>query len=199
MEKTEKIEPLPPRTLLALALCFEGGLGLAAWLLGRIVGPSALSTLRWDAGDALWGIAAALPMLAGFAVCVHWPVGPLRRIRQASDELIRPLFAGCSVVDLALISLAAGWGEELLFRGFLQGALEERFGWLMALLAASVVFGLLHFITPTYAVYATLMGVYLGGVWLWSGNLLVVVVAHAFYDWVALVFLVKTRRSSSGR
>jgi membrane protease YdiL (CAAX protease family) len=52
-----------------------------------------------------------------------------------------------------------------------------------------VLFGLLHPITPTYAVLAALMGAYLGGVWLASGNLLVPIVAHALYDFIALAYL----------
>lgn len=199
MEYSEKDGLLPPRALVPLALAFEGSLGLAGWLLGKLLGVPALGSLRWDPGDVLIGLAATLPMLVGFVLCVRWPVGPLRRIKQISDEFIRPLFGGCSVAELALISVAAGWGEELLFRGFLQAALEDQFGWLLGLLGASVVFGLLHFITPTYALYAALMGVYLGGLWLASGNLLAVIVTHAFYDWVALVFLVKTRGSANRR
>jgi membrane protease YdiL (CAAX protease family) len=56
---------------------------------------------------------------------------------------------------------------------------------------ASLVFGLLHALTATYAVLATFMGVYLGAVWLGTGNLLVVVLAHALYDFAALVYLTR--------
>src|SRR5207245_8803898 len=100
-------EPVPPRSLLALALLFEGGLALVAWLVGRVFGVAPAAGLRWDAADALAGIAATLPMLAGFVACVCWPVGPLAHIKQVSDEFIRPLFAGCSLGELALISAAA--------------------------------------------------------------------------------------------
>ena len=48
-----------------------------------------------------------------------------------------------------------------------------------------------NLITPTYGVLAALIGVYLGWVWLASGNLLAPVVAHALYDFVALVVLVR--------
>lgn len=192
-------EPISPRRLVPLALLFEGGLALAAWLLGRVFDAPPASSLRWNAEEAWAGVAATLPMLAAFVAVICWPVGPLARIKQVSDELIRPLFARCSVAELALVSAAAGFGEELLFRGLLQTVLEDRFGWVAGLCLASVVFGLLHFITASYAVYAALMGGYLGGVWLFSGNLLVVMVAHALYDFLALVYLVRRRPATTPR
>src|SRR5438067_407519 len=110
--------PLPPRLLMPLALLFEGGLGVMAWLLGLVFGPPALKDFQWDVRDALTGVAATVPMLAAFLACVRWPVGPLARIKQISVDFIAPLFAGCTLGELALISTAAGLGEELLFRGF---------------------------------------------------------------------------------
>lgn len=191
-----RLEPLPPRSMLALALVFEGALGLVAWLLGKLLGQKPWADLHWDQNDALLGVAATLPMLALFVATVRWPVGPLTQIKEVSEQFIRPLFARCSILDLALISAAAGLGEELLFRGFLQASLEDRFGRLAGVGVASTVFGLLHFITPTYALYAGLVGSYLGLAWLWSGNLLVVIVAHALYDFLALVYLVRGKPGS---
>ena len=183
--------PLPPRFLVPLALLFEGGLALLAWLLGWALNGTPSVGLRWDAADALFGLAATLPMLAGLGASIRWPLGPLAQIKEVSDDFIRPLFAACSVADLALISLVAGVGEELLLRGFLQALIQEHAGWVAGWFAASVVFGLLHFITPAYGAYAGLMGLYLGGVWLGSGNLLVAVIAHALYDFLALVYVVR--------
>jgi membrane protease YdiL (CAAX protease family) len=45
-----------------------------------------------------------------------------------------------------------------------------------------------------YLVLAGLIGLYLGGIWLATGNLLVPIIAHAMYDFVALVYFVKTRK-----
>jgi uncharacterized protein len=181
------------RLVLLLGIGVEGGLAGLAWLLGWILDQPAAATLHWRPWDAVLGIGVSLPMLAGFFLCVRWPVGPLARIKEISDELVRPFFAACTLLDLALISLAAGLGEELLFRGVLQAALARWLGLVPGMLLASVVFGLLHWITPTYALLATLLGVYLGCTWLAGDNLLVVVVAHAFYDFVALTYLVRRR------
>jgi membrane protease YdiL (CAAX protease family) len=69
-----------------------------------------------------------------------------------------------------------------------------RWGWS----AASVLFGLLHPITPGYIVLATLLGAYLGAIWIYNGNLLSVMVAHAVYDFVALWYLLRREPGAAG-
>jgi membrane protease YdiL (CAAX protease family) len=184
-------EALPSKRLVQFGVLFEGGLGVAAWLLGWLLKQPPLKDFRWDAGAAALGVAASLPMLLLFLLCIRWPVGPLARIRRITDEVIRPLFASCTLFELALLSLMAGVGEEMLFRGFLQRAFMQWWGVWAGVAVASVLFGLVHCITPTYAVLATLIGVYLGAWWLATGNLLVVIVAHGLYDFVALVYLLR--------
>jgi membrane protease YdiL (CAAX protease family) len=173
------------------ASLFEGGLAVLAWALGWLLDQAPWQGLRWDWRDSLLGLAASLPLMLLFWLCLRWQIPPLIRIRKVVDELIRPLFADCTVAELAVLSLLAGFGEELLFRGVLQEAMSGWCGPWLALAAVSLVFGLVHAITPTYAVLATLMGVFLGGLWLASGNLLVPIVAHAVYDFAALVDIVK--------
>lgn len=174
-----------------LAIVFESALGVVAWLLGWALSQPALEKLRWSAGDAAFGTVATVPMLMAFFACLRWPVGPLRRIKQLSEEIIKPLFASRSIAELALVSLAAGLGEEMLFRGFLQACLVQWLPLWPAILSASIIFGLLHLITPTYAVLATLIGLYLGWLFVATDNLLAVVVAHALYDFLALVYLIR--------
>ncbi len=187
-------EPLPPGMLVGMALAFEGGLGVLAWILSIFFGSPPLSDFRWDARDGVVGTVATIPMLAVFMCCLHCPVGPLVRIKQITEEVIGQLFGRCSITQLALISAVAGIGEEMLFRGFLQAALGLRYGEWLGLGIASLLFGMMHLITPTYAVLATILGAYLGGLWLWSGNLLAPIIAHALYDFIALAYLTHMRR-----
>src|SRR5262249_36018450 len=141
--------------------------------------------------DALYGLLATLPLLVLFLVLTRWPVGPLRRIKQFSDEVIRPLLAPCSLVDLVGISVLAGLGEEMVFRGVLQGAFSRWFNPWLGIVLASLLFGLLHAITVTYAVLAALMGAYLGWLFQTTNNLLVVVLVHALYDLLVLLYLLR--------
>jgi membrane protease YdiL (CAAX protease family) len=177
--------------VVGLAITVEGGLIAAAWLLGWLLDVSALGRFEFEWEGAAWGLLAAVPMLVGFFAAVRYPVGPLRSIKRFTDETIRPLMTTCSIIDLLGISVLAGVGEELLFRGVLQ----ETFGGWMGVWAgvalAAVLFGLLHAVTPSYAVLAAVMGVYLGLVFHFTDNLLAAVVAHAVYDFVALIWVTR--------
>ena len=116
--------------------------------------------------------------------------------------MLVPLFRECRLLDLAVISALAGLGEEMLFRGVVQQAVAdwvdgERGIW-VGLALAALLFGLVHMITPTYAVLAGLIGLYLGWIWIATDrNLLVPIVTHAAYDFLALVYLVKVRKWES--
>ncbi len=195
-EESPEEEP-DPGTLRILAVLFEGGLAPLAILLGWLLGQPALSGFAWQARDAALGALATLPMLGLFLIGQTWPVGPFRGIKQFFDEQARPILAGCTWPDLALISLAAGVGEEMLFRGVIQGLLGRWLGPRVGWGAASLLFGLLHPITPGYVVLATVMGAYLGGLWWFSGNLLTVMVAHALYDFIALVLVLRQKPESA--
>lgn len=178
-------------SLLALAVAVEGGLIVLAWLPGWLLGVPIWETIDWSLSGVALGLAASVPMMLMFGVCLAWPVGPLLRIKEFGEKVIYPLFAPLSLAELALICVLAGFGEELFFRAFLQGGLEHWVETWAALLIASLVFGLVHAITPTYALLAAVIGAYLGACWLWTGNLLAPVVAHGFYDFVALVYLLR--------
>jgi membrane protease YdiL (CAAX protease family) len=180
------------RRAVLLGVVFEGGIVVLACLFGWLLGRSPLGEhFAWDPLDAGWGVAATLPMLLAFLVVNHVPLAPLTRIRQFFDEVLRPLFRHCSLLELGLISLLAGLGEEMLFRAVIQGTLADWLGPWWGLLLASLVFALLHAITATYVVLAFLLGLYLGYVWLANGNLLVVIIAHTLYDFCVLVYLLR--------
>ncbi len=185
----------PPsrRFAVLLAVAFEGGLLVLALGLGWLVKEPPLAQLvgRW--GDLGLGLAASLPLVLGLGLCVRWPIGPLGKIKQFSEEVIVPIFRGCTVADLALISLLAGLGEEFLFRGVIQGSLDRRFGVGIGLAIASVLFGLVHLVTWTYAVLAGLIGLYFGLLVYFTDNLLTAIVPHALYDFIALVYLTRRR------
>jgi uncharacterized protein len=184
------------------AAVFEGGLAIVAIGLGWLLGQPPLRTFCFDARDAALGIAATLPPLALFWLCLKVPLPSLKTITRILDETLVPMFRECGLVELAIISMLAGLGEEMLFRGVIQAAVAEQIGgprgvWL-GLAAAAILFGMLHAITPTYALLAGLIGLYLGWLWLLCGNLLAPITTHAVYDLVVLVYLVRWRTGCSG-
>lgn len=184
------------RSLLVYALLFEGGMGILAFGIAWLIGYPIWQELEGTAEAILWGFAASVPMFILFAACLRWPVGPIASIKRFSDEVIAPLFKPCTVLDLALISIVAGFGEELFFRGLLQTHFEKWWGPPLGLAAASVVFGLMHPLTASYAVLAAIIGLYLGWTYQVTENLLVPTIAHGFYDFIALIVL--SRREPDG-
>ena len=179
------------RRALAMGVLFEGGLGVLACALGWLLDVRPWAQFLWSARDAGLGAAAAVPLAVLFFAALHSRLQPLVRIRRFLDEVFRPLFVRCTLAELALLSALAGLGEEMLFRGLLQTSASRALGTTAGLVVASVAFGLAHSITPTYAVVAGVIGGYLGWLWLATGNLLVPVVAHGLYDFVALVYLLR--------
>ena len=98
---------------------------------------------------------------------------------------------------LGLLALGAGVGEETLFRAVGQARLvddlagvAQPWGTALGITATSVVFGLLHALTPTYFVLATVAGVLFGLEYLTAG-LPAAAFTHFAYDWVALVFIIR--------
>jgi membrane protease YdiL (CAAX protease family) len=73
----------------------------------------------------------------------------------------------------------------------LQDAFTGWFNVWVGVLLTSLLFGALHSITLTYAVLAAVMGAYLSFVWMYTENLLVVVIAHALYDFLVLMWLLR--------
>lgn len=179
------------RKAFVAAVLFESSLAGVALVLGSVTEVAVFATFALDLADAGVGVLATLPPIAFLLVFVRTELAPLRRIREALDEVFVPVFRCCSWDELLALALVAGVGEELLFRGWMQSWLTPTVGPPVALVVTSIAFGLVHAVTPAYAVLATGIGLYLGGLQLLTGNLLAPVVVHALYDFVAFLVLIR--------
>lgn len=203
-ESQEQEGDFPSRSL--IWVCgFELALGLIAILVGssaefhprKYLPPIEWPTLAQSTG---LGVALALPMLLIPFAFQFFPESATQRMDLIRKQVLIPTFRKFGVAELATIALCAGVGEELLFRGMIQAYLagsqweQQPFsnsGWL-AIGVASLAFGVVHFISPLYFLFATLAGVYLGIVFAWTGDLGVVIMAHAVYDFLILVIMLRT-------
>lgn len=183
--------PFTPVPFKVAMLC-EGALGVIALAVGWFLARPPLEQIDWTAEAVGLGLLAAVPLVAGLLVMIRYPLGSLKALEDVVEQLVLPLFRDCTLGQLLLISLLAGFGEELLFRGVIQAGVHTYSGspWL-ALVIASLLFGLAHPLTVTYVVLAGLIGAYLGWLALATENLLVPIVTHAAYDFVALVYLLR--------
>lgn len=166
-----------------------------------------LRQLRWrDVGFRLyrdWPTTLAIGVAAGIAMellelfCTQ-PL--LVRITGQMPDLSAFSRVAGNVRWLAT-SLALTWtlfafGEELVFRGYLMDRIAGLLGrtargWAVALLTASLVFGLSHFQQGITGVSENVVdGLILGAIYLkLGGNLAVPIVAHGVTDTVDLVLL----------
>lgn len=184
----------PGLRILEITVALEGGLLLISLGLARLSAVSLGTWWRAGPTDLALAAVACLPLLAAMQISIKLPFRPLRNFRQLIDEHLVPLFTSCSVLQMAIISLLAGMGEELLFRGLIQNGSQPRIGPWPAIVVASLLFGLAHAISTVYFAFATLIGVYLGWLCLATGTLSVPILTHALYDFLALIYLVRIRR-----
>lgn len=193
--KTQPEDRPSQRDLMAMAVLTEGGLGGLAIAVGWWLGVNPLELVTADWWALIWGCLASLPLVGTLTLTERLPFWPFTDIADVVDQLLRPLFARMSLIELAVISALAGIGEELMFRGLIQEGLArwigEPIGVWIALAVASILFGLLHPMNMAYILLAALMGLCLGGLWIATDNLLVPIVTHAVYDFLALCWLAK--------
>lgn len=170
-------------------------LGGVAVLLARAL-PLPAPAWRYTLADAGIALAALAPPLGVLVWMTQRPPPFFRSVLEFVNATVRPLFMGCSLIQLSALSLAAGVSEELLFRVVCQGGLTSKIGMVGAWLTASVLFGALHAVTLAYAILAGLIGAYLGALWIWTGNLLVPMFVHAVYDLLALLWILRGNRTN---
>jgi membrane protease YdiL (CAAX protease family) len=180
-----------PRRVLILALGTQAFLAV----LGIVAAHALGLTIRWGdpMRDVPIGIAAAAGLaIANYALLILAPGGWLvDGVRTVYRHVLVPLFARLDRASIAVIAVSAGIGEELFFRGVVQAAL----GWI----AGSVVFGVAHVggrQMIAFGLWATAMGLALGGLALSTGGLLAPAIAHGVYDALALEYIRRTSAST---
>jgi membrane protease YdiL (CAAX protease family) len=178
-----------------ITCAFELSLLALAALLAWFTAQPLFGDLHWNFEDALWGISATAPALAVFVYGLHSKAKPFAETRVALDRTVGLLFAQFTTAQLLVISILAGIAEEALFRAVIQSALEQPLGRNGALLVASIIFGCAHLLNWSYGLLSCLAGLYLGGLWLGTGNLLAPIITHALYDYLALVYYLKVFRA----
>lgn len=195
IDESEEDIPLTRADFLNLAGICEGSLFAIAFIAGWFLDVRPVGQMYWDWWSFVVGLIATLPMLLLFGALYWIDIAPLRRIRKMLAEMISPLLSRCRWFDLLLLASIAGVCEEVLFRGFLQSWLG-RWDLTMAIVVTSIVFGLMHCVTPTYAIVATLIGGYMSGIMFLvdEPNLLVPITAHAVYDFIGFLILAAEHR-----
>lgn len=180
---------IPRINFITLIMLFEGALLplslLLSWLLDipLTLSPGGLSILM--------GVLGTLPIWGLLVWARSLRLSPVEEFFSWVDSNIVSLFRGATGWQIAVIALLAGLGEEMLFRGIIQQGLQGWLGPWPGLLLASFVFGAAHWVSRTYMIFACLMGLYLGLLYWRTDNLLVPIIVHALYDFIALRLLLR--------
>lgn len=179
--------PLNKLTFLRLATLFEGGLGLIALLLGSWLSVDPLRDLHPELPAFLLGLVGVIPLYVLFILGQNLPW--LKPLQEILIQRLGGLLAQCRWYELLYLASLAGITEELLFRGFVQPWLETHWGYIGGLVFSNLIFALVHWISPLYALMAAIAGFYLGlsldvGE---SRNLMTPMIIHSLYDFVAFI------------
>jgi membrane protease YdiL (CAAX protease family) len=152
--------------------------------LARRLASSGLPMGRFGGGlaegrSAAVGLALFPPLLI-VTLVANWLVSGVQQLNQ-SDET--SLFANMTPYHALLISLAAGFGEELTYRGVLQGWLSRRMPMALALVVQAAVFGLAHsgYGTWSHVLLPLLFGLVAGAV-AWGFGVWASITLHVLVD-----------------
>jgi membrane protease YdiL (CAAX protease family) len=166
---------------LFLAIAGAVWLGLAR---GRIP-----PDLFWN--SASWWRDLALGLGGAVALLGLWELGR-RRLASASllEKRVAEILGPLGISEAISLAFLSGIAEELFFRG----AIQEAWGWL----PAAILFALLH-TGPgrefrLWTAFAAVAGLILGGITLWSDNLLAAIVTHVVVNGVGLLRVAKLAR-----
>jgi uncharacterized protein len=175
--------------MLFLLYCWAGVRGAGGNLL-------ALAGVRWTGWrDFGRDVGIALPFWVvweAVAYGVYWMIGP------GNGKAVFPLIprTATEAATWMLLSVTAGFCEELIFRGYLQQQLLAASGgdMLVAVVGQGLVFGLVHAYQGWKPVLViAMLGILYGALAVWRGNLRANMLAHAWSDifegWLKFVML----------
>jgi membrane protease YdiL (CAAX protease family) len=170
------------------------GFGVAVAGFVLINGYDDFISLRWptwrDLGWIIGGSVALLLVAIGATVVftqfgIETAQHQVQQIGANNPEIL--------LYMIVLSFLAIGPGEELLFRGAIQGVLRRAYAPLPAILVASALFSAPHIIAVgssgafAYLAVVFVLGIILGSLYEYTDNLFVPTVVHGAYD--ALTFI----------
>ena len=189
--------PIKPEKFFKTACYFEASLILLAVILGWIANINPFENIHFSENAVIYGIFGTFPLLLMFYAMEIMPIASVQKIRLILIETLGPSLHQCTWTDLFVLAAIAGISEEILFRGVIQPWIELSWGIDTGLIASSIIFGLVHAVTPLYAVLATGVGIFLGISLDYNGerNLLTPIVIHGLYDFLAFLAIMKSYRA----
>jgi membrane protease YdiL (CAAX protease family) len=157
---------------------------LIVWFLVRVIEKS---SFKWKTVGLDWRSNSLLAILLGTILALVVLVGSIltRYILGSNGSSLNVLVNGVSIPILfqnIVLYIAMGFGEEIVFRGYIQTRLIERYRAIWGILITAIVFVLLHQISYSLSPILILSGVMLwttvGILYHWSKSLYLVIIFH---------------------
>ena len=192
-----KNNPIDNKNFFKLACYFEGSLILVAIVLGWIADINPFIDVKFSEISILYGLIGTAPLFLLFITMYQFNIPAVQKIKALLLETLGPSLHKHHWADLFVLAAIAGISEELLFRGVIQPWMESSWGMTAGLIGSNIIFGLVHAVTPLYAVLATLIGIYLGLFLDYGGerNLMTPIIIHGLYDFLAFIVIMRTYRA----
>jgi membrane protease YdiL (CAAX protease family) len=161
---------------------------LIVWFLVRVIEKS---SFIWKTVGLDWRRNSLLVIMLGTILALFILVASIlaRYMLGSNDSSLNVLVNGLSIpifFQNILLYLAMGFGEEIIFRGYIQTRLVERYSAIWGILITAIVFVLLHQISYSLSPILILSGVMLwttvGILYHWSKSLYLVIIFHGLMN-----------------
>lgn len=104
------------------------------------------------------------------------------------------LFTGPSYIEqIIFIGILIPIIEEFFFRGLILNQLKKGMTLKVAVIIQGILFGIYHF-NPVQSTYATLLGILLGAICIWSKSLIAPIIAHIVFNSSSVLIQIVTEK-----
>ncbi|TAE61884.1 MAG: CPBP family intramembrane metalloprotease [Nostocales cyanobacterium] len=187
MIEQQKQKPEIPELSRTQVLVAIGATAIVLWIVAKLwlrFGNFPLFRLYWSPIDLCigLGLGVIITLLSGLTYRFFTPY------RQSADYYLEMVLKPLVLPDLIWLGLLPGLSEELLFRGVMLPALGANH---IAVIVSSMCFGVLHLSGAEqwpYVIWATIIGILLAYSALFTGNLLVPIIAHILTNMLSSYF-----------
>ena len=155
------------------------------WGMAAIVSISPLIDLL-----SIWNQGLHLP--ESMKAVEQWMINSEKAAEITTNQLLNTSNWGGFIMNILIIAIMAGIGEELLFRGILQKILIN---WTrnthLGILCAAIIFSAIHF--QFFGFFPRMiLGMVLGYLYVWSKSIWVPIIAHALNNALTVTFTPNT-------
>lgn len=173
---------------------------LVLWLNRVHPGSWARIGLRWRPSDAGWGLVGGLMLYPFVAFALAWVVqqaleAAAGRDVSAPEQVSPDIPIEAKLVAIVLAVVVAPVTEELFFRGILYRSIRDAYGVPAGLIASSIAFGAVHYISAPIADALLLQivmvgtGLALALIYEWRANLVAPIAAHIAFNIVGITLI----------